>query len=924
MKSSVIRLSQGCHVVMRIALLASVIVGVSGGVAQAAAPLAGTVISNQAAATYTDGSAIQRTATSNTVTTIVQQVSAMTLTTNQSQVAAPGAPVNFPHTVTNTGNGVDSFTLSASNTPGTMTLPSPIYYIDANCNGVADNQVAITRINNVAAGASACFVATTTVPVGATTGNSATIGVTATSVLPGAVVSASNTDTVTVTSQAVINVTKAISVSSGAPGTTVTYTLTYTNTGNAAASNVVLADFLPTGMTYVPGSALLNGAATTDLVAAGSVVGDMFDYGVTVAGRITAIVPTVAAGQSGQLTFNATVAAATPASVLNNQARFCFNDGAVQQPVAANPACTPTNTATTPTAGSGNPTNTASFTVLQAAGVAANADPVVATQNGSGGAGDVVTVASAPQGATVVFNDYIHNTGNGTDTFNVALSGSTFPAGTTFLLFKSDGVTPLTDTNAIPDGVVDTGPIAAGGAYLVVVKAILPSGVSGGGAYTNVLTATSTVNATLSDPVTNSLTTITANKVDLTNGAPALPAGAGQATTAQGLGANTGTATPVNVNPGAGATYPLFITNTSSVADTYGLTSTAVPAGWTVAYFVDGGAGNCSTLGGTFTNTGVLVSGASKLVCAVVTPPSSATPGQTPITFTTTSPTTGASDTKAEIVNVNTVRAISLTPPNAGQVFPSGSVVYSHILTNNGNVVEGSAGTATLTSAGSTITLTDPLLGAATGWNNVVYLDNTAAGVVGVLDPADTVISGVALNTVLAAGVAPGASIRLFVKVLSPANAAAGDINTSNLTATTTGIAAAVAPDTTTVIVGQVVLAKTQALDANCDGVADTGLFSNAVIGATATPNVGAIPGACLMYQVTATNVGVAPVLSVVVNDATPANTTYINTPVAAAVTLGTLAALPANGATGTITANVGTLTPGQAATLSFSVKINP
>lgn len=351
MKSSVIRLSQGSHVVMRIALLATVIVGASGGVAQAAAPLAGTVISNQAAATYTDGSAIQRTSTSNTVTTIVQQV----LTTSQSQVAAPGSPVNFPHTVTNTGNGVDSFTLTAANTPGTMTLPSPLYYIDANCNGVADNQVAITRINNVAAGASACFIATTTVPVGATSGNTATIGVTATSTLPGAVVSASNTDTVTVSSQAVINVTKAISVSSGAPGTTVTYTLTYTNTGNAAATNVVLADFLPTNMTYVLNSALLNGAATTDLVAAGSVAGDMFDYGVTVAGRITAIVPSVAAGQSGQLTFNATVEAATPVGVLNNQARFCFNDGLVQQPAAANPACTPTNTATTPTAGSGSP-----------------------------------------------------------------------------------------------------------------------------------------------------------------------------------------------------------------------------------------------------------------------------------------------------------------------------------------------------------------------------------------------------------------------------------------------------------------------------------------------------------------------------------------------------------------------------------------
>ncbi len=888
-----------------------------------AAPLAGTVISNQAAATYTDGSAIQRTATSNTVTTIVQQVSAMTLTSNQSRLAATGAPVSFPHTVTNTGNGTDSFTLTANNTPGTMTLPSPTYYADSNCDGVADNQTAITSINNVAAGASVCFVAHTTVPVTAVSGNSATIGITATSTLPGAVVSASNTDTVTVTAQAVIAVTKAISIPSGAPGTTVTYTLTYTNTGNSAASNVMLADFLPTGMTYVAGSALWNGAATTDAVAAGSVAGDVFDYGITVAGRITAIIPTVASGQSGQLTFQATVAAATPPGVLVNQARYCYNDGAAQQPAA----CTAVNSSTSPTAGSGTPSNNANFTVLQSAGVATNADPVVTTLNGAGGAGDVVTVASAPQGATVSFNDYVHNTGNGIDTFNVALSGSTFPAGTTFLLFKSDGVTPLTDTNAVPDGVVDTGPMAAGAAYLVVVKAVLPSGVSGGGAYNVVLTATSTVNAALSDPMTDTLTTITANKVDLTNGAPAIAAIAGgPVATAglQGLGVGPSLPNVVNTNPGGTATFPLYVTNTSTVADSYSMSTVgALPTGWTVAYYADGGAGNCSTLGGNLTNTGVLNASASRLVCTVVSTLSSATPGQTSITFATTSPTTGASDTKIEAVNINTVRALSLTPPNAGQVFPGGSVVYSHILANNGNVIEGSAGVVSATSAASTITMTDPMLGASVGWNNVVYLDNPAAGVIGALDPADSVVSGVGLNTALPAGIAPGTSVRLFVKVLSPANAAAGDINTSNLTATVTGIATAlVVPDTTTVIVGQVTLTKQQALDANCDGIPDAA-FSNATIGATATPNLGAIPGACLMYQVTATNVGVAPVLSVVISDAVPANTTYFATPVAA-LSVGTLTAVPVAGATGTFSASVGTLNPAAAATLSFSVKINP
>lgn len=924
MENSLMKLST---VVVRVVLFAVLGVGVSSGVAMAAAPLAGTVISNQAAATYTDGSSIQRIATSNTVTTIVQQVSALTLTANQTQTAGVGAPVNFPHTLTNTGNGPDSYNLTA--TPvATGVLSTPTYYIDANCDGVADNGTAITSINNVAAGAAVCFVATTAVSGTAAAGSTGTISVTATSTLAGAVVSASNTDTVTVTAQAVINVTKAISVSSGAPGARVTFTLTYTNTGNVAATNVVLADFLPTGvapagMTYVAGSALLNGVAVSDALDA-----DAFDYNGSVANRLTAIIPTVAANSSGRLVFDATVNVGTPPGTLINQARYCFNDGgAVIQPVTS---CTTPNTATSPTAGSGTPTNPTSFTVLQTGAVATNASPTDMTIGG-GAAGDVVTIGSATQGATVTFNDYVHNPGNGTDTYNVVLSGSTFPAGTTFLLFKSDGVTPLTDTNAIPDGVVDTGPVVGGGSYLVVVKAMLPAGVSGTNAgYTNVLTATSTFDPTKSDPVTNKLTTITANQVDLTNGAPALPAGVGQATVAQGLGAGPSTPTGAyvggvysatsSVNPGASATFPLFITNTSGVPDNYGLSATALPTGWTIAYFVDGGVGNCSTLGAVFTNTGMLAPAANQLVCAVVTTIPTATPGANPITFTVLSPSSGASDTKAEVVTVNTVRSITLTPPNAGQVFPGGSIVYSHTLTNNGNVIEGSAAGASPTSAVSTITLTDPMTGATAGWANIVYWDSNNNGI---LDATDLVVTGVALNTVAGfTGLTPGASIRLFTKVFSSAGAVMGDVNSATLTATTSGIVVPVtALDITTVIAGKVDLFKTQALDANCDGIADTA-FSAAAIGTTPTPNAGAIPGACLMYRITATNNGVALVSSVVVSDATPANTTYFATP-AAATTLGTIAA-PGNGAVGTVSATLGTLNPAQAATISFSVKINP
>src|SRR5215469_1898956 len=73
---------------------------------------AGTAIGNQASATYTDSSSVSRTATSNVVTTIVQQVASLTLTANGAKTASPGSPVFYPHTLTNTGNGSDSFTLT--------------------------------------------------------------------------------------------------------------------------------------------------------------------------------------------------------------------------------------------------------------------------------------------------------------------------------------------------------------------------------------------------------------------------------------------------------------------------------------------------------------------------------------------------------------------------------------------------------------------------------------------------------------------------------------------------------------------------------------------------------------------------------------------------------------------------------------------
>jgi uncharacterized repeat protein (TIGR01451 family) len=77
-----------------------------------------------------------------------------------------------------------------------------------------------------------------------------------------------------------------------------------------------------------------------------------------------------------------------------------------------------------------------------------------------------------------------------------------------------------------------------------------------------------------------------------------------------------------------------------------------------------------------------------------------------------------------------------------------------------------------------------------------------------------------------------------------------------------------------------------------------------------------------VLYQITVINAGVANATAVVVSDATPSFTTLSSAP---ATTVGSIAAgAPAVGGTGTINANVGTLTPGQPAVVTFGVRINP
>ena len=847
---------------------------------------AGTTIGNQASATYTDSSAVSRTATSNTVTTVVQQVSSLTLTANGAKTASPGSPVFYPHTLTNTGNGSDSFTLTlAPAQSGAFTLTNTHIYLDANGDGIPDNFVdlATTSVTVTPGAANAFkFVITGTVPPSATAGQTNNFPVTATSVFDNTK-AATDTDVTTATANAVINITKSISANSGAsPSGPYTVTLTYTNSGNNTALLVNIGDALPAGMTYVAASGRWSVTGATTLT---DVTGDLqpaagsphIDY--SAAGNtVTAIVDQVAAGASGQLTFSVNIAAGLAPGVLTNTATVSYNDGSG-----------------TTVNGTSNSYN---FTVLQSAAVTISDTGVAANDNDTT-INAIDTINAAAQGSIVTFTDVVKNNGNGTDSFDITIPSNTFPAGTVFTLYKSDGVTPLIDTtgNSIPD----TGPLAAGASYTVIVKAGLPAG-STGGPFNATATATSTVsgatNAGANASMTDRLVAITASTVDLTNNAAV-----GQ-TGVLGTGAGPEVAVVVNnaTNPGTTTTFTLYANNTSAAgADSYDLlasqttvfgASSNLPAGWSVVFHSSNGI-DCSVanLGAVISNTGVVNFGTAKLVCAVISIPAGYAAGAQAVYFQSKSPASGVLDVIHDQVTVNTVHNVTLTPNGSNQIFSGGSVVYTHSLTNNGNVTEA-------------ITFTNPITSdTQAGWSSVFYQDTNSNGI---LDAAD-----LAVSTATTFNLTPGQSVTLFVKVTAPAGAAVGTIDTTTPRA---GYNAtfATAQDQTTVIAGELRLVKAQYLDAGCTGTAGVFIQTNIT--------VGAVPGACVIYQITATNAGASTITGVVVSDATPAFTLYRNSPVAS-TTVGTIVA-PANGTAGTIQATVGTLTSGQSAVIIFAVKI--
>lgn len=891
-------------------LAASIAVAVGGlafvPAANAAAPLAGTSISNVATASYTDASARAQTVTSNIVQATVIQVASFKIEADRTVNALPNGQVTLPHTLTNLGNGSDTFTINVADVTtgdnfdfGTGLIK---VYRDADGNGQADDNINLAgQTVTLAAGQALNLVVVTTVPAGQTVGTNGKLTISAQSSIAVAtsetITTKSNTDTVNVTSNAIIKVDKSITgnISSVKTGDVLEYVLTYTNTGNNTATNVILKDILPDYLVYQASSGRWSTGATalTDAIDA-----DKYKFDATT-GEISFVVDSVAPNTTGTLKFKVTVGAASkgaastatgayvPAGQIQNKALFSYDPDGV--------GTTPQTTDT--------PTNTSTVTVTADYSGAIN-DSSISNYNDNE---RVITDATKDdsqtiainQGQPATFTTYVWNRGNTSENYNISsvLVAAGLPAGTQVQFFKADGATPLTDSNS--DQISDVGPIAPGTYAAVVVKVTPPPTYTGTGGSVTV-TARPLNNSALSDSTTL-VVNVTAASVDLSKSNLGTPA--------DGSGAYvSGTIVQsVTTNPGAPATFQLAITNgASSGIDNFNLgLDTALPAGWTVVFYEADNAGICSN--NVITNTGNLAAGATKKVCAVVTPTGTAVAGTQDVVFTINSPASGLNDKLKDQVVINTVRSFTFEPPRSGQILPGGTITYSHTLTNTGNVSE------TITGADITVA-TNP------NANTTLFIDLNSDGIA---QSNEQIVGGV-LPAGASSTLVKGASLVILAKIEAASNATDGQQYVTTVTVTPTAIVgvtftptALQVVDTTTVNDGQVRLAKQQ-VAVDCTSGLPTG---SAVYG---TGTISAKPGTCVAYKVTATNDGSVDVTKLVISDTTPSFTKFVAiTGVSPKVTNATINVQPANGATGTVNTAEKTLTPSASASLEFVVKID-
>lgn len=269
------------------------------GSAQAAGVAAGTLIQNTATATYNTGTSTGN-VQSNTVSVKVDQLLDVAVAgLNSSPVTATSTAAVLTYSVTNTGNGTDSFNLTADPAVSGNNFNGVVQgvYLDTNGNGQYDPGIDTLVATGgpsspIAEDGSVKVFVVVSLPAGATDAQASQVKLTATSVIgsgnPGtlfagkgqggsdAVVGSSRAtrsalDSI-IASLATVSLAKTAAIvdqfagTAPVPGATVTYTIVAHVTGSGTAEGVHVADVIPANTSYQTGTLTLNGTTLSDAV----------------------------------------------------------------------------------------------------------------------------------------------------------------------------------------------------------------------------------------------------------------------------------------------------------------------------------------------------------------------------------------------------------------------------------------------------------------------------------------------------------------------------------------------------------------------------------------------------------------------------------------------------------------------------------
>jgi len=450
--------------------------------AVAVPPAAGTQIKNQAAATYIDNSGVERTILSNQVITNVLPIYSVLVTPDViEQPGAAGQTLNFQFRVDNLANTSDSFnaTVVVDNVNSTFLPITPEVYYDENANGLVDPGEVLWSPGIVIPSNDFRYaIVKYRIPSATTAGATATVWLNVDSATdPANAFDYGNEANATVYNDAVINLYKSATPQEVSAGDTVTYVISGSNSGNKTAFNIVITDILDGNLTFVSSDSpnLTNSSGT-----------------------ITITIGQLSPSETFRVEFQVIVSANTPSGMIENVAAMQYDTS------TSGVVTRSSNVSTIMVGGPGYET------AMVWIGPIGDPEAIVETTDRS--------TETGVAGTLVSFTNTVKNAGLSVDTINVTVA-DILPAdleGVVAIAFFAENLTPLPDSDN--NGMQDSGPIAPGETFDVVVKVFVPSNISTPDAsITALVRAISSTSTAASDTTTDVVYPITTPEVAIGN-----------------------------------------------------------------------------------------------------------------------------------------------------------------------------------------------------------------------------------------------------------------------------------------------------------------------------------------------------------------------------------------------------------------------